>query len=242
MLRERQKIAMIVAEFFGTGILTITALAVVANLGNAVFVSLGLGLAVAAASMMFGGISGAHCNPAITIALLSARRIQPLAAVVYIAAQLLGGMVAYLLFTYMTTNDIKTNNHFDARLLVSEAVGAFIISLGWAAAVYNRYDTGKTAFVVGASVVLGVLAASFTGTGLVNPAVALGMHTWVWGTFVLGPVLGAVIGFNLYTLLFAPAKTLIAEEMVAEKEMANNGGSASARRPAAGRVMNRRRR
>lgn len=218
MLRERQKLAVVMAEFLGTGMLTITALAAVSNFGNPVFVSLGLGVAMAAAYMVFGGVSGAHLNPAITLGLLSARRVQPWAALVYIAAQLLGGMVAYALFTYLTNNNIKTNGHFDSRLLVSEALGAFIFALGWASVVYNRYEGGKAAAVLAASLVVGVLAASFIGTGIANPAVALGMHSWVWSTYVLGPVLGAVIAFNLYALLFAPAKELIKEEEAALKQ------------------------
>ena len=81
--------------------------------------------------------------------------------------------------------------------------------LGWAAAAYQRYEAGKAATVVGISLVLGVMAASIANGGLLNPALALGAHAWQWGTFVLGPILGAIIGFNLYGLLFAPAAAVV---------------------------------
>lgn len=218
MLRERHKIAMLMAEFLGTAVLTIVALSVTTNIANPYFMALAVGLALAALVGMFGGVSGAHFNPAITIGLLSCRRIKVLPAIVYAAVQLLGGLVAYALFTYLTGHHVKNNGNYDSRILVSEAVGAFIFAMGWAATLYNKYEGGKAALVVGASLMVGILAASFVSSGVVNPAVALGVRSWVWGTYVLGPVLGAVIGFNLYALLFAPAKELVKLEVADPKK------------------------
>jgi aquaporin Z len=212
MIRERHKIAMLLAEFLGAAILTLVALAISIHLNNPYFIALGMGLALAALVLVFGSISGAHFNPAITIGLLTTRRVRPLAAVVYVAAQLVGGIVAYALFTYLTNQHAKNTGHYDSRLLVSEATGAFIFALGWATVVYNRYEGFKAAAIVGSSLAVGILVASFISNGILNPAVALGMRSWVWGTYVLGPVLGVVIGFNLYALLFAPAKALLAGE------------------------------
>jgi glycerol uptake facilitator-like aquaporin len=217
MLRQRHKIAMLMAEFLGTAGLTMVALAVTVTMNNPYFIALAVGLTVATLSVLFGKISGGHFNPAITIGLLSTRRFPAAQAVVYVAAQLLGGMAAYALFTYIANQGIKSHGHYDPRVLVSEAVGAFVFSLGWAATVYNRYEAGKAAAVVGASLAIGVLCASLVYGGIVNPAVALGFRQWVWGTYVLGPVIGAVIGFNLYALLFAPAGELIKEEAALEK-------------------------
>jgi glycerol uptake facilitator-like aquaporin len=213
MLRERHKIAMLVAEFLGTGVLTAVALAVTVNISNPYFIALAVGLAVGAMSMVFGRVSGGHFNPAITIGLLTCRRVKVLPAIVYLAAQLLGGIAAYALFTYITNQHVSSHGHYDSRVLVSEAVGAFVFSLGWAATLYNRYEGGKAAGVIGASLAVGILCASFVSGGIINPAVALGFHQWVWGTYVLGPVLGAVIGFNLYALLFAPAAELVKLEV-----------------------------
>jgi hypothetical protein len=52
------------------------------------------------------------------------------------------------------------------------------------------------------------MVASVAAAGTLNPAVALGARSWEWGTTLLGPILGAVIGFNLYALLFAPTDAL----------------------------------
>lgn len=206
----RNKIAMPVAEFLGAGVLTAVVLAVSkSNIGIPYFVSLAVGLTLAALVMLFGTISGAHFNPAITLGLWSARRIKTLPAVVYIAAQLLGGICAYLLYTYFVNTHWANSGKFESRTLVAEATGAFVFAMGWAATVYQKLEGGKAAFVVGASLTVGVLVASAGSGGILNPAVALGLRTWVWGTYVLGPVLGAIIGFNLYALLFAPSDALL---------------------------------
>lgn len=211
MSLSRKKIAMVMAEFLGTGVLTLAVLAVSkSTIGIPYFVSIAAGLTVAMGVLVFGGVSGAHLNPIVTLGLWSIRRVKTLPTIAYVAAQLLGAVAAYYLFTYFigqTWSNVPAT--FEGRILVAEATGAFIFSLGVAAAVFNKLEGGKAAAVVGLSLLLGVLISSAGAGGIVNPAVALGVRSWVWGTYVLGPVLGAIIGFNLYSLLFAPASELV---------------------------------
>ncbi|HKU18066.1 MAG TPA: aquaporin [Candidatus Saccharimonadales bacterium] len=215
---SRNKIAMIVAEFLGTGILTGVVLTVGrSSVGLPYFVALAAGLVLIGATLALGPVSGAQLNPAITLGLWSARKVRTLPALVYIAAQLAGGICAYLLYSYLANATWHNSGHFESRVMVAEAVGTFVFSLGWAASVYQRWENGKAAATVGVSLILGILVASSASAGLLNPAVALGMHTWVWGTYVLGPVLGAVLGFNLYDLLFAPESGLLAATGVSAK-------------------------
>jgi aquaporin Z len=210
---SRNKIAMIVAEFLGTGILTGVILTVGrSSVGLPYFVALAAGLVLVGATLMLGPVSGAQFNPAITLGLWSARKIKTLPALVYIAAQLAGGICAYLLYSYLANTTWHNSGHFESRVMVAEAVGTFVFSLGWAAAVYQRWENSKAAATVGISLILGILVASSASAGLLNPAVALGMHMWVWGTYVLGPILGSIIGFNLYGLLFAPENGLLSSK------------------------------
>ena len=206
----RKKIAMLVAEFLGTGILTMVFLAVSkSSMGYPLFVSFAVGLVLIGLTLSLGVVSGAHLNPAITLGLWTVRKVKTLPALAYVAVQLLGALAAYALYKYLIGQPLQSSTmHFDSKILVAETLGTFIFSLGWGAAAYNRYEAGKAASVVGVSIVLGALAASIANGGILNPAVALGAHAFVWGTFVLGPILGAVIGFNLYGLLFAPAAAL----------------------------------
>jgi glycerol uptake facilitator-like aquaporin len=206
----RKKAAMIVAEFLGTGVLTLVVLAVSkSTIGIPYFVALAAAVVVAGMTLAFGAVSGAHLNPAITIGLWSVRRVKTLPAIVYIAAQLLGGAAAYLLYTYFVGQHWpNAAGKFDNHILVAEAVGGLVFGLGWAATVYQKLSAGLSAALVGMSLMLAIVISSVAAGGIVNPAVALGLRTWVWGTFVLGPVLGAIIGFNLYALLFAPEGSL----------------------------------
>jgi glycerol uptake facilitator-like aquaporin len=203
----RKKVAMLVAEFLGTGVLTLVVLAVQrSTIGVPYFVAIAAGLAVAALSLIFGSISGAHFNPAITIGLWSARKVRTLPAISYVVVQLLGGWAAYGIYGYFVNNSLqKIGGNFTARVLIAEAVGAFIFAVIWAAVSAQRL----AASAVGAGLTLGLIVASSASIALLNPAVALGTRAWTiwgslgWGTYVLGPVVGAVIGFNLYQLLFA---------------------------------------
>lgn len=219
---SKNKLAMLVGEFLGTAALTLTVLSVSRQLGYAYFVSFAAGLAVVLLTMSLAGISGAIFNPAITIGLWTVRKLQTWQALAYLVVQLLGGAAAYWLFTYFARQHLTNNHHYDSHVLVAEAVGAFVFSFGWAAAVYQRFSLGAKAAAIGGSLALGVIVASLGSAGFLNPAVALGARNWAWGTYVLGPVLGAIVGFNLYNLLFV--ETEVAEAKVAR---------AAAKKPAA---------
>jgi glycerol uptake facilitator protein len=205
----RQKVATLVSEFLGTGVLTLLVLSVQrSTIGVPFFVALAAGLVVALMMLVLGGTSGAHMNPAISIAMWTARKISTLNTVVYVAMQLLGAWLAYFLYTYFVNNKLTPiGGHFSGRILAAEAVGALVLGFAWASAVYQRYSTTVTSAVVGMAYMLAIIAASSASVGLVNPALALGVRAWIWGTYVLGPVLGAVIGVNLYGLLFAAPET-----------------------------------
>jgi aquaporin Z len=204
----KNKSAMIVAEFLGTGALTLLILSVQrSTIGVPFFVATAAGLTVTVMMFTLGGISGGYFNPALTIGLWTARKVTTAKAIVYIAAQLLGAWAAYYLYTYFVKTSLQpVGGHYAGRIMVAEAVGTAIFTFGWTSALYQRFSTAVAASVSGLSYMLGIIAASSAAIGLLNPAVALGVRSWVWGTYVLGPVLGAVIGVNLYALLFAEAK------------------------------------
>src|ERR1051325_3075700 len=98
----RKRAAMILAEFLGTGFLTLAVLAVSkSSIGIPYFVAIAAGLVVATVTLTLGAVSGAHLNPLVTLGLWSIRRVKTAPAIVYIAAQMLGGISAYFLFTYL---------------------------------------------------------------------------------------------------------------------------------------------
>ncbi len=219
MSLSRNNVARVLAEFLGTALLVLAVLSISkSSLAIPYFIATTAGLALAMGTLVFGNVSGAHFNPAITLGLFSVRRIKAATALVYVAAQMLGGVAAYQLFTYFVNQTWDNSGEFAARVLVAEAVGAFVFSLGFAATLYQKLELGKRAALVGLSFALGMLVSFVGAGGLINPAVALGAHSWVLGTYGLGPVLGAIIGFNLYSLLFAPTSELVARSEKSAKK------------------------
>jgi glycerol uptake facilitator-like aquaporin len=203
----RNKVAMLVAEFLGTGILTLVFLSVQrSTIGISYFVALAAGLTVASLTYVFGLVSGGHFNPAITIGSLLTRRVKVLAAAAYVVAQLLGAWAAYGVYTYFVNSSLQQiGGHFTWRVMVAEAVGAFIFAFVWAAAAAQRLNSA----VAGVGYTLAIIVASVASIGFVNPAVAMGARAWNiwgsmgWGTYAAGPVVGGLVGFALYELLFS---------------------------------------
>lgn len=201
----RNKIAMVVAEFLGTFTLAGAVLAMSGRTNFPFFSAAAAGLTMALMVLIIGQVSGAHINPAVTVGLWTQRKIATLTAIIYVAAQMLGGVVAWRVNEYLLNQPLKnlTTKNLDWRVLTAEAIGTFIFTFGVAAAVYQGYEELKRAAVIGGSLFAGVLAASFGSAGVVNPAVAIGVRSWS-ASYVAGPVLGAVVGMTLYAILFAP--------------------------------------
>src|SRR4051812_27506218 len=89
------------AELIGTFFLCFAGIAAILSTqkpiesgAGIVGIALAHGLALSVAVNAFGGVSGAHFNPAVTIAFLVVRRITGVRAVQYILAQLAGGSLA----------------------------------------------------------------------------------------------------------------------------------------------------
>ncbi len=201
---SKRKVAALVAEFLGTGILTFVVLTVSrSQIGIPYFVAIAAGIAVLMLGLTLQ--RDVQLNPALTIGLWTARRMPTIKAILFIAVQLLGGLAAYSLFKYFSRGTVQAlPTAFDSRILVAEAFGAFVLAFVAAGALYQRLHFVVRASVVSGGYILGVMIASAAAAGFVNPAVALGANAWAWTTYVLGPVLGAIIGVNLYGLLFAP--------------------------------------
>ncbi|MFT4532301.1 MAG: glycerol uptake facilitator-like aquaporin [Candidatus Saccharimonadales bacterium] len=208
---DREKVGMIVAEFFGTAILATVAISasIYFSFTAAWYVALSAGIALAVIMTMIYRVSGAHVNPAITLGLWTLKKIPTPQAIVYVASQLLGGAVALAFVEYVTNNDILQAGatSVDARVFVAEMVGAAVFGMGVAAAVTQKLEGFHAAFAVGASLTLGMLIASNGGVGFINPAVALANNTWD-KTVVIAPLLGSVVGMNIYSMFLAPAASL----------------------------------
>ena len=188
-----------IAEFIGT--FSLCLVVILSLLGNFVLpvpvvAAMTLGLFV----YSIGHISGTHINPAITLGLLSIKKIKPDVAMGYVVAQILGAGLAMGVGRLLgiPALDLPTTS---MMLGVAEAVGVFFFSFGVAAVVMNKVDKSMSGVVVGSSLLLGIIIASALGSGgILNPAVTLAVHVFS-PMYIVGQILGAVLGFNCYIWL-----------------------------------------
>jgi aquaporin Z len=206
----RRKLAAIVSEFLGAGVLTLSMLSVAhSQIGYPLFVAAAAGLAVMLFAFTVGDESGGHFNPAITIGQWVVGKVSTIMAVLYVIVQLFGGWVAYRMYGYLIDNHFPAiGGHFSWRVFITEAIGAGVFAFVFAATVYKGWSRAVSASFIGLGLTVGIVLASTISLtklgsfGLLNPAVALGFRAWVWGTYVLGPVVGAIVGTVLYRALF----------------------------------------
>jgi glycerol uptake facilitator-like aquaporin len=202
---NRAVVAPVLAEFLGTGILVMVALILGQTTAVSYFIATSLAVTAAIIYLIFSAVSGAHTNPAITFGMWTARRIGTLRGVSYVAAQLLGGVVAWQLFQYLTNHTMPAKTvSFSTPVWLAEVVGTGVLALAFTSALNKGVETLNSAVSVGAAYFVGILIAATASAGYVNPAIALGSRAWS-GVYVLGPLVGGLIGVNLYSYLFGTA-------------------------------------
>lgn len=159
------------------------------------------GLVVGLFVYSIGHISGCHLNPAVTLGLVSIRKIKPFESVQYIVAQTVGAVLALAAVTAMGIRIESMIGLSDPMVLIGEIAGTAILTFGIAAVVFGKATSGASGALIGGSLVLGAFLAAMIGApGFLNPAVALGALSLTPFTLI-GPILGGMIGMLLYKFL-----------------------------------------
>ena len=186
----------LVAECLGTFVLAsgvALSVADASSLPTPVIAALTLGTMV----YVFGGISGCHINPAVTIGLWSRGSIATSKAVAYVIAQIIGGFLAAFVTAYafgkVLVFDTVSNG---LPIIVAEAAGAFLLVLGVTAVVDGRVSQGASGLTIGSSLLLGILVAAHWSAGVLNPAVAVGLG-FASLSYLLAPIVGGIIAAQL---------------------------------------------
>lgn len=171
-------------------------------------VALTFGLIIFAMISAVGHISGAHFNPAVTIAFASAGHFPWHRVVPYIAGQVGGALLASLLLRLLFGNVA----HLGATLPHGTAAQSFVLEVVLtfflmfvitSVATDARAVTRAAAFAIGGTVGLEAMFAGPISGASMNPArslaPALMSGTWssLW-LYILAPILGALIGAWVY--------------------------------------------
>ena len=111
---------------------------------------------------MGGFVSGAHYNPAVTIGVLLRKKIAVISATIYIAAQVIGGVLALLVASYLVGDfgGIIPDSVDAGRAFVAELVFTFaLISVVLHTAASKQVD-GNSYFglAIGCTVMVGAFA------------------------------------------------------------------------------------
>lgn len=200
----KKSLASPAAEFLGTATLVMVTLILALTTGVSYFIATSAAVTLGLVYMFFGSVSGGHFNPAITLGMWTAKKIGTVRALSYMAAQFLGGFAAWQLFQYLVDRPVPLKQiNYDHHLLVAEIVGTAILAMGLTSAISRSLSALESALTYGASLFVGIMIAATASAAYLNPATALGLRSFSL-VYVLGPVLGAVVGVNLYSWLFSP--------------------------------------
>ncbi len=195
----------LIAELFGTFILTTAVLTSINNPGFPVPTPVIAGLTLGLLVYTIGPISGCHINPAITVGLFSIGRIDIRDAGTYLVAQFVGSVLAMMLGNIFFSSPTELVVNGAPLTGLAELFGTVLLGFAVASVVVGRVSANLSGFVIGSGLLLGISFAATQSNGVLNPAVALGIgslgHTYVWG-----PLGGALIGAFIANF-FANKKT-----------------------------------
>lgn len=173
-------------------------------------IAFGFGLGLFAAFQVWGRVSGGMFNPSVAIAATLDGRLDPIGAVSYIIAQLIGGLAAAATVAALLGQSAvaATITKPGGGLTDVQALGAETIFTAIFIAVIlsvSKHDPGRAALVISLTLVVMHLALVPLSGASLNPvrsiasAVVAGDLTGLW-IYLVGPTLGAVIGWGLFRL------------------------------------------
>jgi MIP family channel proteins len=186
------------------------------------------GVALFALIITLGAVSGGHFNPAVTIAALVTRRIDPVDAVVYILAQLSGGVLGALLVKGLLLDEGRAGDYGAATVspllggdfagAVVEGLGTFILVLAVCAVAFNPRARKEWApLAIGLTLGLSAMILGPLTGSAVNPARWFGPALignefgGVW-PYLVGPLVGALAAAALYRFVIAGAQYALGPE------------------------------
>ena len=202
-----------ITEFIGTYFLVLTIGFTV--LGGTPFAGLAIGASLMVMVFMGGHVSGAHYNPAVSIACAMRKKLPWSEVPPYIAAQLAGALAAALTvrgilgqtFTLTPAEGIGATAAIAIEALYTFALALVVLNV---ATIQKTKGNSFYGLAIGFTIVVAVYAGGPLSGGAFNPAVGFGpivVHSifadgtlgdlWI---YVVGPLIGAAGGAGVFGL------------------------------------------
>jgi MIP family channel proteins len=167
-----------------------------------------------------GVASGGHFNPAVTTAFIALRRIDPIDGLVYILAQLSGGVLGALLTKAFLLDEGRASDYGTPKIspllgttfqgAVVEGIGAFVLVATVLAVALNPEIRRWAALAAGGALgmivmVLGPLTGgSFNPARWFGPALVGNHFTDAWA-YIFGPLVGSLVAVALDKFIIEPS-------------------------------------
>lgn len=193
-----------ITELIGTFFLVMGAM-----FGGAVGASLALMVMIYAG----GHVSGAHYNPAVTLAVWMRGKLEMKDAVMYWIFQFAGAVIAALIVMYVFSNEgsgtCKATEGWGTKAILAELIGTFALAyvvLNVATAKGTNGNSFYGLAIGGTVLAMATAVGSFSG-GAFNPAVAIGLcvqksfcwdHVWV---YFVGPLGGGALAAIIFSFI-----------------------------------------
>ncbi|MEK6271773.1 MAG: MIP family channel protein [Actinomycetota bacterium] len=175
-------------------------------------IALAFGLVIMVMVYATGHLSGAHINPAVTLAFTLSRHFPPREALTYIAAQCAGAIAAALVLLAIWPEhpaDLGATSPSvgaGSALAYEAVLSAFLMFVIMAVATDTRAAGAAAAIAIGGTIGLDALVGGPVTGASMNPARSLGpaLAAWEWRDFwiyLVGPIGGTALGGLAYQLV-----------------------------------------
>lgn len=192
----------VVGEFLGTALMVGVGCGSVALGASHGTVSITFGAVVTLAILLFGGMSGAHINPAVSVAFWRSGQLSSGLVGFYLLAQLLGGLVGAAVVGAAAPTTLAPSVNLLEGFVIEVAI-TMVLMLSIFEAVHRNGPRWVVAIWVGATVaLLAFVAGELTGASM-NPARTFGpnfLNGW-WYTlpfYFSSTALGAWFAFDVH--------------------------------------------
>jgi aquaporin NIP len=192
--------------FFGCGAIILHEMSLVSPM----IIAPVFGFAVMAMIYTFGHISGAHFNPAVTIAFAYARHFRAREVLTYSIAQVLGAtlgaVLLWILFPVSATYGASIPTVAPGAAFMWEVVLTFFLMIVvMAVATDTRAEGTMAGAAVGVIIMLGAYLGGWAGVSMnpartIGPAIVSGKFEGFW-IYLVGPIVGALLGAIVYLRL-----------------------------------------